>query len=192
MGYGRNALWLAERGYEVEGWEVDRRYAAEARRRAWERKVRLVVRRGDFTRGKWGGHYDAVVASAVLHMMRRSAALRVLKRMRKALARGARVFLMVKLTDDPVFRRLQKNPDWAPVRGEGNTLRFRKRGRPTGLAGPAGTPVSGFQSRLTRGEVRAALRGLRVLRWKERTLKSEWEEGESVTQRMLEVVAERV
>src|SRR3972149_1593574 len=34
MGYGRNALWLAERGYAVEGWETDRRYRAEARREA--------------------------------------------------------------------------------------------------------------------------------------------------------------
>src|SRR3972149_2092297 len=34
MGYGRNALWLAERGYAVEGWETDRRYLAEARREA--------------------------------------------------------------------------------------------------------------------------------------------------------------
>jgi 2-polyprenyl-3-methyl-5-hydroxy-6-metoxy-1,4-benzoquinol methylase len=32
MGYGRNAIWLADQGYEVEGWEVERRYVAEARR----------------------------------------------------------------------------------------------------------------------------------------------------------------
>jgi len=50
MGYGRNALWLAERGYAVEGWETDRRYLAEARREARRRGVRLKLRRGDFTR----------------------------------------------------------------------------------------------------------------------------------------------
>ncbi len=44
MGYGRNALWLAEQGYEVEGWEVDRRYVQEGRRELRRRQQESLSR----------------------------------------------------------------------------------------------------------------------------------------------------
>ena len=105
MGYGRNAVWLAERGYEVEGWERDKRYVAEARREVrkrlqgatsdWRlatgekkknREGKLVVKHGDFVRARWQGPYDVIVISQALHQMKRSQALRVLGRAKKALA----------------------------------------------------------------------------------------------------------
>jgi SAM-dependent methyltransferase len=43
MGYGRNALWLAEQGYEVEGWEEDARYIREAREELKRRQERFIA-----------------------------------------------------------------------------------------------------------------------------------------------------
>ena len=117
MGYGRNAVWLAGQGYRVEGWERDRRYVAEARRRARELKLKLVVRREDFTKGEWPGPYDVIVISQALHQVKRSAALRVLARAKKALVGGGRLFLLAKLTSDRHFQRVRRDPAWKQVFG---------------------------------------------------------------------------
>ncbi len=191
MGYGRNAIWLAEQGYRVEGWEEDRRYVAEARRRARERKVELTVRRGDFTRAKMWGPYEVIVISQALHQVKRSAALKVLRRVKRALARGGRLFLLVKLTSDRHFRRVRRDPAWRPAPGERNTFlrpEARKRGRYH--PGRPRTPQM-FLSALGPGEIRRALRGLRVRHWRRVVLRSDWEEEQPVTHTVAEVVAER-
>jgi len=162
MGYGRNALWLAEQGYEVEGWETDRRYLAEARREARRRGLRLTLRRADFSRVRFRGPYDAIVISNALHQVRRSAALRTLRQASQALAPGGQLFLLVKLTRDPHFQRLKSNLAWQAVRGERNTFRHRGRGW--------------VLSALTRAEVKSALRGLRVRQYREGVYRSRWPE----------------
>lgn len=187
MGYGRNAVWLAEKGYAVEGWEKDGRYVAEARRQARLRGVRLVCRRGDFTRARLTGPYDVILIGGVLHMMRRSTALRVLGQARQALARRGLLFLLVKVSDDPFFRKLQSDPNWKPVRGERNTLRHQ-RGT---LRGPRGRALSRVQSRLEPREVQRALRGLRVRHNRRVVLQSMWDGETGVRHCMVEVVAER-
>lgn len=245
MGYGRNAVWLAERGYEVEGWERDKRYVAETRRE-WRRRSknagaerlfrtehlsrtkhpsgtgRLVVRHGDFVRGKWGGKYDVVVISQALHQVRRSEALKVLRkaatRLRAPLrlrfprqARGlhfattgqgryggqaggqagGRLFLLVKLTSDRHFQRVRRDPAWKPAPGEKNTfLRPEKRRRGRYHPGRPRTPQM-VLSALEPREIRRALTGLRVVRWRTVVLKSDWEEDRPVTHTVAEVVAER-
>ena len=209
MGYGRNALWLAERGYAVEGWETDRRYRAEARRearlrqgsggRARRRAGKLIVRRSDFTRARLRGPFDVIVISNALHQVRRSAALRTLQRARAALAPGGRLFLLVKLTRDRYFQRTKRDASWGPVPGERNTLRRRRvpeapkywRGRKRGRRWTL--------SALTPREIRQALRGprgqargrLRILWYREAVFRSDWQEPEPVTHDSAEVVAEK-
>ena len=199
MGYGRNALWLAEQGYAVEGWETDRRYLAEARREARRRGVRLKLCRGDFTRGRFHGPYDVIVVSNALHQVRHSAALRVLARARAALAPGGRLFLLVKLTRDRYFRRVQKDPNWAAVPGERNTLRRRRAPEAPKYWRGRKRRRRWILSALTAQEVRNALRGssgeargrLRILWYREAVFRSEWQEPEPVTHDSAEVVAER-
>lgn len=187
MGYGRNALWLAERGYAVEGWERDRRYVAEARREARRRARRgrrgpleLTCHLGDFRRARLRGPYEVIVISNALHQVPRSAALRVLARARTALARGGLMFLLVKLARDRHFQRTQKDPNWQRWPGERNTLRHRRR-------------RDYVLSALEPAEVKAALRGLRIRHQREVTWRSawEWEEDAPVTHRLVEMVAEK-
>lgn len=220
MGYGRNAIWLAQRGYEVEGWERDRRYLAEARRRAallrprgyggrallrqgfggqgrLRRDARAPVRlrvkfRGvDFTRARMRGRYDVIVISLALHQVRRSAALRVLRRACEALAPGGRLFLLVKLTRDRLFQRARRDWAWKPVPGERNTF-FRPPRRGRGYFHPGRPrPPRMILSTLTPEEVRRALRGLKLRTYREVVLRSDWEEEEPVTHTVAEVVAQR-
>jgi SAM-dependent methyltransferase len=203
MGYGRNALWLAGRGYEVVGWEQDRRYLAEARRKARELGVRLQVRRGDFTRGGWRGPYDVIVISQALHQVKRSAALKVLARAKKALAGGGRLFLLVKLLRDRHIQRVRKDPAWKPMRGEKNTWRrpvaLRLAARGLRIKRKRGSYHRGrphtrqmILSALEPGEIRKALKGLRVRHWRTVVLRSDWEDDWRVTHTVAEVVAERV
>lgn len=199
MGYGRNALWLAEQGYAVEGWETDRRYLAEARRAARRRGVQLTLRRSDFTRARWGGPYDVIVISNALHQVRRSAALRVLARARAALAPGGRLFLLVKLTRDRYFQRIKKDPSWAPVPGERNTLRRRRVPEAPKYWRGRKRRRRWILSALTPWEIRKALRGprrqaggrLRILWYREAVFRSDWQEPEPVTHDSAEVVAEK-
>src|SRR3990172_5741839 len=189
MGYGRNALWLAERGYAVEGWETDRRYLAEARREARRRGVRLKLRRGDFSRGRFRGPYDVIVVSNALHQVRRSAALRVLARARAALAPGGRLFLLLHITRARDFQRVQKDPNWAAVPGERNTLRRRRAPEAPKYWRGRKRRRRWILSALTAQEVRNALRGssgkarggLRILWYREAVFRSEWHEPEPVT-----------
>lgn len=192
MGYGRNAIWLAGQGYDVEGWEQDRRYGAEARRRARELKLRLAVRQGDFTRGGWRGKYEVIVISQALHQVRRSAALKVLRRARKALAQGGRLFLLAKLTSDRHVQRVRRDPAWRPAPGERNTyLRPSARKRGSYHPGRPRAPKM-YLSALEPKEIRRALKGLRVRHWRTVVLRSDWEEEQPVTHTVAEIVAERV
>jgi len=252
MGYGRNALWLAERGFEVEGWELDGKYVREARRewrrrraekqippspflgkglgrddssRAHARAGRLRVQQGDFARGDWRGPYDVIVISQALHQLKRSEALRVLRRAKKALRPalrprgprgfggqgGGRLFLLAKLTRDKHVRRVAQSAEWERVRGEKNTWRrlIRKpksEKRKPGERGPEFHPGRlrrrwTLLSALTRGEIRGALRGLRLVHYREVVLQSDWcaqgasasggEENAVVTHTVAEVVGER-
>ena len=158
----------------------------------------LHIRRGDFTRGGWRGPYDVIVISQALHQVKRSEALRVL---RKAATRlrapryggqaGGRLFLLVKLTSDRHFQRVRRDPAWKAVRGERNTyLRPAARKRGHYHAGRPRTPQM-YLSALEPGEVRQALKGLRTVHWRRMVLRSDWEEEQPVTHTVAEVVAER-
>ncbi len=208
MGYGRNAIWLAEQGYEVEGWEREGRYVREAKQEAKRRGVRLTVRRGDFTKAKVHGPYDVIVISQALHQVKRSAALRVLRRVAPLLRpplrlrsgqagfegqAGGKLFLLVKLPSDRHVQRARRDPAWKAVRGEKNTwlrpgvLRLAVRG----LRIKPRTPQM-ILSALEPGEIRQALKGLRVRHWRTVVLRSDWEDDWRVTHTVAEVVAERV
>jgi SAM-dependent methyltransferase len=201
MGYGRNAVWLAQQGYEVEGWELDRKYVAEANREARRQEVqgtcnpwrgRLTCQRVDFARAKFRGPYHVIVISNALHQVRRSAALRVLRRARRALARRGLLFLVAKLARDREFQRAWRNPAWRRVPGERNTL-FRPRRQGAREYHP-GRPRRRrmILSALTPADIKRTLRGLKPRHYAEAMLRSDWEEDEPVTHTVAEVVAERI
>ncbi|MCI0658541.1 MAG: hypothetical protein L0170_15930 [Acidobacteria bacterium] len=157
-----------------------------------------------------------IVISQALHQVKRSEALRVLKRAVAALRQpgarlraarfggqaGGRLFLLVKLTSDRHVQRVRRDPAWRPVRGERNTwlrpglLRLAARGlrikrkRGSYHPGRPRTPQM-FLSALEPGEIRRALKGLRVVHWRRVVLRSDWEEEQPVTHTVAEVVAER-
>ena len=221
MGYGRNAVWLAERGFEVEGWELDGKYVREARRE-WRRRRddssragaglgRLRVQQGDFSRREWRGPYDVIVISQALHQLKRSQALRVLRRAKRALKSGGRLFLLAKLTRDKHVRRVAQSAEWERVGGEKNTWRrsagkLKIENRKSGEGKPefhVGRPRRRWTllSALTGSEIRGALRGLRLVHYREVVLQSDWcaqgasasggEENAVVTHTVAEVVGEK-
>ncbi len=199
MGYGRNALWLAEQGFSVEGWELNARYLAEARREARRRGLKVLCRRRDFARARLRGPYDVIVISGALHQVKRSAALRVLRQARAALAPpssgqapGGTLFLLVKLTRDRHFQRARTAPGFKTMPGESNTfLRPPQRPRGSFHAGRPRRPLW-VLSALTPAEVKRALRGLQIRHYRERVLRSDWEEAEPVTHTLAEVIAQRL
>ncbi len=167
------------------------------------------MRRGDFSKAKLRGRYDVVVISQALHQVKRSAALKMLKRAVAALRQpgarlrasrfggqaarqaGGRLFLLAKLTSDRHVQRVRRDPAWRPVKGERNTfLRPSARKRGSYNAGRPRTPQR-VLSALEPREIRAALKGVRVVHWRRVVLRSDWEEEVPVTHTVAEVVAER-
>lgn len=194
MGYGRNSLWLAEQGYEVEGWELNGSYVREARREAHRRGLRLQARQVDFSKRPITGTYDLIVISQVLHQERHSVGSRALRQARKALAPGGQLFLLAKLSRDRYFLRLRTDANWKRMPGERNTwrrLRLPRKREWGRLSWPRGGGKDWVMSALTLGEIRAALRGLRLRHCREVILQSDWEEDALVTHHVAEVVAVR-
>jgi SAM-dependent methyltransferase len=193
MGYGRNAVWLAEQGFQVEGWELNGGYIREARREARRRGAKVKCRQVDFTREPIKGQFDVIVISQALHQERHSVGLRVLREARRALASGGQLFLLAKLSRDRYFQRIRKDPAWTPVPGERNTWRRpRPRRQEWGrLSWPRGGGRDWVMSTLTLGQIKRALRGLRLRHCRAVVLRSDWDEAEPVTHTVAEVVAEK-
>jgi tellurite methyltransferase len=126
-GDGRNALALAERGFDVEALDISEAGVAKLEALAAERGLSLEARVEDVTSFRFPRAYDLIVAHGVLHLLAREQWEAVLDRMKRSTAPGGWNVVVV-FTD-----RLPPPLDLAPhVKGafrEGELAeRYRGRG----------------------------------------------------------------
>jgi len=67
MGRGRDLIYFARRGFEVEGFDTDGRALAQARRRAASLHVLLPVGGADLRSVRFGRRVDVVFSASALH-----------------------------------------------------------------------------------------------------------------------------
>lgn len=137
VGDGDHALWLAARGYEVEGVDVD----ARALRRAELRAKRLHLWLQTFQADACAfpilpDSYDLIVAAALLHFLLPDGLPALAARIVAGLKPGGYVYASVLTTDDPGYSMLRASgaPQIAPNTfdtvdlGVGPTLHYFRKG----------------------------------------------------------------
>jgi len=109
IGEGRNALFLAKNGFEVEGIDLSQ----EAVRRCNELAQRegLPVRAQVADVRKFPipeGAYTCIVCAYVLNFLKRSEVERLIKRIKIGLVSGGAVYVAAFTTEDPGYRRCRE------------------------------------------------------------------------------------
>lgn len=109
MGDGDTALWLAARGYEVEGVDID----AAALRRAEKRALRLRLRVQTYLVDMADyvilpDTYDLIVAGAALHFLHPGVLAALAPRIVVGLRPGGYLYATALTTDDPGYRWLRE------------------------------------------------------------------------------------
>jgi tellurite methyltransferase len=88
VGEGRNAIFLAENGFDVTGVDISR--AGIKKFKAVSKKLNLRVRAiiGDIATFKFKNKYDVIVSTVTLHFLKREQIEKVIQNMKKYTKRG--------------------------------------------------------------------------------------------------------
>jgi len=109
MGEGRNALWLAARGFQVVGVDLSAEAVTRAKRRARERGLVIEAHVADIrTFSIEPSSYSLILASAVLHFLLPAEVRDLARRIRAGLRPGGVVIASVFTVDDPGYEALQE------------------------------------------------------------------------------------
>jgi len=109
VGDGKNAVWLAERGFDVVGVDLSATAVQAAQRLARERGVVLEAHVADIR--EWEiepGSYALVLASAVLHFLLPEEIRGLANRIRAGLQSGGFLIAHVFTVDDPGYQVLRQ------------------------------------------------------------------------------------
>lgn len=120
MGEGRNALFLVEKGFDVEGIDVSKTAVDRCLQLAEERSVDIKAHVGDMRDFKiLEEEYSLILAAgASLNFLKKSEMERIVIRMKRGIRKNGFVYLSVVSTDEPIYKRLRT--EQAPV--EENTF----------------------------------------------------------------------
>lgn len=109
MGEGRNALWLAARGFEVVGVDLSPEVVAQADQRARERHLSIETHVADIrTFPIEPRTYSLILASAVLHFLLPREVRALARRIQEGLCPGGVLMASVFTVDDPGYEALQE------------------------------------------------------------------------------------
>lgn len=109
MGEGRNAIFLAEKGFEVEGVDVSKTAIDRCVQLAKERNVVVNAHVGDLKNFKIAEEkYSLIIAAgASLNFLKRSEIEKVARKITKGVKKGGFVFVSVTSTDDTSCKKLR-------------------------------------------------------------------------------------
>lgn len=109
MGEGRNAVWLAERGFDVVGVDLSAAAVKAAEQLARERRVCLEAHVADIREFEIEPEsYTLILASAVLHFLMPAEICELADRIKAGLQPGGFVIAHVFTVDDPGYEALQE------------------------------------------------------------------------------------
>ncbi len=112
MGEGRNALFFAEMGYEVEGIDSSQTAVQRCTERAKNANLRVEVEVRDLIEADIPqGKYSLIIAAWVLDFFKKAEAGKIIGRIKNGLKRDGLVYVGVFSPDDPGFERAKKDFD---------------------------------------------------------------------------------
>lgn len=146
IGEGRNALFFAKMGYEVEGIDISQTAVERCIGRAEKARLKVKAEVGDLRElGIPQGRYSLVIAAWVLNFFKKSEAEEIVEKMKKGLKKDGFVYMGVFSVDDPGYERAKKRLEMV----EENTFYSRKR--------------NSFIHYFTREEILSLFAGLKVV-----------------------------
>lgn len=109
MGEGDHSLWLASKGFEVEGVDIDQAVLSRAELRAIRLRQEFEIFVADMTRFYiMPGVYDLILACASLHALRPSVLPDLAARIVAGLRPGGLLYATVITSDDPGYAMLRE------------------------------------------------------------------------------------
>ncbi|MCL6578990.1 MAG: class I SAM-dependent methyltransferase [Candidatus Bathyarchaeota archaeon] len=109
MGEGRNAIFLAEKGFDVKGVDVSKTAVDRCLQLAKERNVVIDAQVGDLRNFEISEEkYSLIVAAgASLNFLKKSEMEELATKMKRGVQKGGFIFISVVSTDDPFYRKLR-------------------------------------------------------------------------------------
>jgi SAM-dependent methyltransferase len=125
MGEGRNALFFAKMGYEVEGVDISQTAIERCIERAENANLKVKAEVGDLREVDIPlGRYSLIIAAWVLNFFKKTEVEGIIKKIRNGLKKGGFVYIGVFSIDDPGYERARKllevveeNTFYSPRRG---------------------------------------------------------------------------
>ena len=109
IGEGRNALFLAKNGFEVEGIDLSREAVRRCNDLARREKLPVRAEVADVRESHIPeGTYTCIVCAYVLPFLKRSEAERLIEQIKVGLAPGGVAYVAAFTTDDPGYRRCRE------------------------------------------------------------------------------------
>ncbi len=104
VGEGRNALFLAKAGYEVEGYDVSQTAVDRCMEMAQKEGLSVMAQASDLREVDIPqGRYSLVLASWVLHLLKKTEAVQVISKIKNGLISDGIVYMTVFSTEDPFY-----------------------------------------------------------------------------------------
>lgn len=110
IGEGRNALFFAKMGYEVEGVDLSQTAVERCIRRAEKANLKVEAEVGDLRDvGIPEGRYSLIITAWVLNFFKRKEAEEIISKMKNGLKNDGLVYFAVFSVDDPGHEKAKKN-----------------------------------------------------------------------------------
>jgi len=109
IGEGRNAIFLAEKGFDVEGIDISKTAVERCLQLTKERHVNIKVHVGDMREFKIPEEkYSLIIAAgASLNFLKKSEMEKIVARIRKGVKKGGFVYISVVSTEEPLCKKLR-------------------------------------------------------------------------------------
>ena len=110
MGEGRNAIFLAEKGFEVEGIDISKTAIDRCLQLAKERNISIKAHVSDIRNFKIPEQkYSLIVAAgASLNFLKKSEMEEVITRMKRGVKNGGFIYASIISTDEALYKKLKK------------------------------------------------------------------------------------
>lgn len=104
-GKGKNAIWLAQQGWEVDAFDPNVEYIGIARDKAAEAGARVIFSRADIASFQPDHQYDLIVCAMILHFFDDEQVVRSIEKMKHWTKPGGNIFMSVLNDSNPQGNR---------------------------------------------------------------------------------------
>lgn len=112
IGEGRNALAMAERGFEVDGFDISETAIQRCQKQAEEANLKLNVKIADISNiDIQENSYSLIIAAMVFQFLNKPDIDAIIEKAKKGLQKGGTFYMSAFSTENPSYKMMQENND---------------------------------------------------------------------------------